>query len=271
MQTYVLRDEDIGDRNLAYFFYYPSKKEWYIELEDDVTEWDLPMILDHFAKRGERSIPSYWSRRFVENRIVPSDRQNLGSILKNNKLSEYDEFALFVLAEGRCAQDFCHIKKCNPNEIPANIVERRNKRIDFAWMLSEKSMLVFMSGGDSYLVDMQIFGANNGFYERISKYLAQLKLLDTDIDGSRIKLGQSFSMSKEEIVKNGSRLPLSFDDLKEIIERETISTSEAMELLNCSRQNIDDLVKRKKLAPLDIRANSKLFLRSDVLRLMTNS
>ena len=41
----------------------------------------------------------------MQQRIVPTDRQNLGEILRDNGLKEYDEFELLMLATGRCAQD----------------------------------------------------------------------------------------------------------------------------------------------------------------------
>lgn len=41
----------------------------------------------------------------MQQRIAPTDRQNLGQILKDNGLDEYDEFQLLMLANGRCVQD----------------------------------------------------------------------------------------------------------------------------------------------------------------------
>jgi len=34
---------------------------------------------------------SFWGGKFVAQRIIPPDRQNLGSILKENGLKAYDE------------------------------------------------------------------------------------------------------------------------------------------------------------------------------------
>ncbi|MBQ1780336.1 MAG: helix-turn-helix domain-containing protein [Bacteroidales bacterium] len=43
-----------------------------------------------------------------------------------------------------------------------------------------------------------------------------------------------------------------------------MTTAEACELLQCSRQNIDDLVRRDKLHPIKPGGRTKLFLRSEV-------
>ncbi|MBR2823489.1 MAG: hypothetical protein IKE24_07385 [Clostridia bacterium] len=45
---------------------------------------------------------------WVQQLIVPQDRQNIGQVLKENGLGVYDEFQLLMLTMGRCAQeDFC--------------------------------------------------------------------------------------------------------------------------------------------------------------------
>jgi hypothetical protein len=55
------------------------------------------------------------------------------------------------------------------------------------------------------------------------------------------------------------------EELKSFIASGVINTSEAASILNCSRQNIDDLVRRNKLIPIKIYPRDKLFLKSDVL------
>ncbi|MCR5523965.1 MAG: helix-turn-helix domain-containing protein [Clostridia bacterium] len=45
-----------------------------------------------------------------------------------------------------------------------------------------------------------------------------------------------------------------------------VNTAEAAKILNCSRQNIDDLIKRGKIKPIKEMANDKLFLKSDILK-----
>ncbi|MFL0198232.1 helix-turn-helix transcriptional regulator [Clostridium sp. WILCCON 0269] len=57
--------------------------------------------------------------------------------------------------------------------------------------------------------------------------------------------------SKEELFK------FLFDNI--------INTKEATQILGCSRQNIDDLVKRSKLVPIKVFPRDRLFLKEDVL------
>ena len=106
MRAYAIRDASIDkSRDLAWLLYYEREDTFHIEISDNVDEWEAPLILSSFVKRGVRALDPYWSRVWVEQRIVPRDRQNLGMILKENGLKEYDVHRLLVLADGRCAQE----------------------------------------------------------------------------------------------------------------------------------------------------------------------
>jgi len=55
------------------------------------------------------------------------------------------------------------------------------------------------------------------------------------------------------------------DELKQFITENIITTMEASEILDCSRQNIDKLVQRGKLTPVKQTLRDKLFLKDDIL------
>jgi hypothetical protein len=55
------------------------------------------------------------------------------------------------------------------------------------------------------------------------------------------------------------------EELSNFIASEIVNTSEACELLNCSRQNLDRLVKLGTLVPIKVYSTSKLFFKSDIL------
>ncbi|QNO14909.1 DNA-binding protein [Alkalicella caledoniensis] len=54
------------------------------------------------------------------------------------------------------------------------------------------------------------------------------------------------------------------EELLNFIAAEVITTTEALEILGCSRQYIGQLVKDEKLIPIKRMHNASLFLRSDV-------
>lgn len=55
------------------------------------------------------------------------------------------------------------------------------------------------------------------------------------------------------------------DELRAFLVDEIINTAEATKILNCTRQNIDDLVRRDKLIPIKVFPRDRLFFKSDVL------
>ena len=80
MRIFAIRDEELPkDETLAYLLYYEQAKCFYIELPDDADPWTTPLLLSSFLKRGEYTINAHWSRMWVQQRIIPSNRQNLSS------------------------------------------------------------------------------------------------------------------------------------------------------------------------------------------------
>ena len=56
------------------------------------------------------------------------------------------------------------------------------------------------------------------------------------------------------------------DELTQFIKAEIVDTSEAIELLNVSRQYINQLIKSNKLIPIKEFPNGRIFFKEDVLR-----
>ncbi|GED15025.1 MerR family transcriptional regulator [Aneurinibacillus migulanus] len=56
------------------------------------------------------------------------------------------------------------------------------------------------------------------------------------------------------------------DELTAFIVNEVINTTEALEILGCSRQNLNDLIKRKVITPIKELPRDRLFYKSDILK-----
>ena len=157
MRIFAVRDESLpADKILAYLIYYEKAKAFYIELPDDADPWETPPILSSFVKKGERSVNSYWSRLWVQQRIVPPDRQNIGSILKENGLWEYDDFSLLILSEGRCAQDDCYIEELPAARLPRLLLSRWRTKVEDVVPLEPPRLLVFFRNGETGIVDVSL-------------------------------------------------------------------------------------------------------------------
>ncbi len=68
-------------------------------------------MFTYLIKQNKYTVPSEISYLWVKERIIPSGRQNINSILNNHKLKEYSEIDFLELAEGRCAQDHLYVRK----------------------------------------------------------------------------------------------------------------------------------------------------------------
>ena len=89
----------------ATLFYDEKTRDYRIEIAPTASEDDVPMLLAAFIHRKQRTLDSKWSRKWVEERVVPPSRQNLGQILKANGLDDYDDFQMLMIGKGRCCQD----------------------------------------------------------------------------------------------------------------------------------------------------------------------
>lgn len=91
---------------------------------------------------------AYFSRLWVQQRIVPPDRQNLGRILRENGLREYDEFALLMLANGRCAQDDYYLAPVSGKTLLSEFPKRYAHRVEEVVPLENATLLVFFRNGE---------------------------------------------------------------------------------------------------------------------------
>ena len=93
-------------RPCAHLEYDTETGEYSIRIAEGVTPDEVPMMMEPFVEKGQLDMGPAWSRRWVEERVVPAGRQNLGEILRAHGLEEYDEFALLEAGRGVSSQDY---------------------------------------------------------------------------------------------------------------------------------------------------------------------
>ena len=265
MRIFAIRDElDKRGKDLAYLIYYEKNREFFVELPESCDPWEVPLLLSTFARKKIYSVDSTWSRIWVQQRIIPPERQNIGQILKDNKLKEYDEYKMLMLSMGRCEQDDYYLVPVSEEEIPGFLKERNRNTIEAVFPLSAHKILAFFQDGSAKKYDAE------KTYQRLCRYYKQLqpeslfKEVEVSTGGRGIQWGSEVSLSKEEIYDNGEEFPLSLQDIRMIAENSFITSSEATKIIGCSRQNIDDLVKREKLNPVKKIGKTMLFLKDEV-------
>lgn len=267
MRIFAIKDETMPkEQILGYLIYYENAKSFYIELPDDADPWDIPPILSSFIKRGEHSINSYWSRIWVEQRIMPQERQNIGQVLRDNGLEAYDVFSLLLLSMGRCAQDDCYLEEIPENHLPQLLSSRWETKLEDVVPMDTPRLLVFFRNGEVKVVDIQAI--SDTVPDCIPYIMNQERFIMMEVqpDGYGIMWNEKASISDATLYANGISVPLSLQDFCRFVQYRVISASEACGILDCSRQNIDDLMRRKKLHPIRTDAKYKLFLKSEVLQ-----
>ena len=76
--------------------------------------------------------------------------------------------------------------------------------------------------------------------------------------------GENAEITDEALYDDGEEVPLSLDDFRSFVSNRIINTTEAAELMDCSRQNINDLVSKGKLHPVKVDQKNRYFLKSEI-------
>ena len=112
MRRFELIDgEGTSGKPCAELRYDPAREEFGAIVYDWATPADVPAIFAPFVEQGQRDIPPRWVRAWVDERIAPPSRQNIGQILKANGLDRYDPCELLAVGEGKSSQDGFYIRE----------------------------------------------------------------------------------------------------------------------------------------------------------------
>lgn len=267
MKIFAIRDESANEqKDLAYLFYYELEKRFYIELPEGAEPWELPLLLDSFVKQNETTVNSYWSKIWVQQRIIPTDRQNIGEILRDNQLEEYDEYELLTLAMGRCAQDDYYLVPMNEKDLPEEIRKRFATRIEDVLPLDDYCLLVFFRDGVIKKCDLKKHFEKTKGFQILLKKPEYFEHVQMQTGGYGVAWDVNMSISDSVLYRMGKIVPLTAADFRNFVTHRVINATEAAELLGCSRQNIIDLTKRGKLHPLKTSDKNTLYLKSEILK-----
>ena len=265
MKYFEIRSDLSGDDRLYGVVIYNEKKDEYlVELPEDLEYKDAPILLDKAIIDGTYTVGPRVSHLWIEQRVVPPDRQNIGSVLKAAKLDEYNEFELLKHADGRCAQDDFYLKPIPAKSMPLDICQRLSKRIRDYVLLTELKLIVFFKNGETRLCDLSKLQDKYFWIKYLTisdDYYYSLHLITC---GYGIAWDEKRQISCEELYSIGERQDISYEMFKAFIAQRTISTTGVCEALECSRQNVNDLIKRDRLHSVKDLDNTKLFLKAEL-------
>ena len=223
----------------------------------------MPIILKHFYDLGKKTINSYWSKKWVCERIVPKDRQNISAIIKDNNLKCYDEYKLLLLGRGRCSQDDCMIEEIKEETLPLEIKKRFEKRINDCINM-DKEFLLFFKNGEIKKISIESLSKINESMKNIANNEKLILEFAITPGGYELEFLGNVLLSCEDLYKNSIDIGITFENIKKYISERIVNTIEAAKIMNCSRQNINDLVKRKRIVPVKKNLKSQLFFKNEL-------
>lgn len=109
MKQYAIKRNNVN-KMVAVLNYDEKEKQYTIDVPEGICEREVPMLLSAFLKKGVRHVDNEWSMKWVQSRIIPSSRQNIGEILRVNGMESYDEHMLLLKNEGRSCQDEFYVE-----------------------------------------------------------------------------------------------------------------------------------------------------------------
>lgn len=262
MKIYEILDYE-EKRFIGVLLYYEQKKEFIIELSEHLDEWTAPLLFANLVKQHIFTVPRDLSFLWVKERIIPSGRQNITSILKNHKLESYDEMKFLELSRGRCSQDSLYIKKAD--KLPEYVRTRNEKNIVDCILCDKRVLLCFFVDGTVRKIDLNTISDMDDV-DKILKNDSLYQSCEIGIGGYFITFNDSIDIAADVLYETGVRIPLSRNDFICFAQNNVLDTSQCCEILSCSRQNISYLVKQEKLHAIKENVKGNLYLKADVSR-----
>lgn len=267
MKVCKIVDESRENQVIAYLFYYEKSAAYTIELSEDLREEEAPVFFAAFISRGVRTIDQEFSLRWVDGRIIPRDRQNLGHILRDNGLKEYDEFKLLMLAEGRCSQDDLAVFQVGEDRLPSWVRDRMEHKLEFIKPLRPWELIVIYNEGSIWRIDvsdiLQESERTRNICTRPDKH-SGARLMP---GGSGVMWAPGVFLTAEELYGKGDLVPLKKDELDSLIRAYVLDSSDVSYELGCSRQYVSKLVKERSLEEFKATSSSRLFTRAELDRI----
>ncbi|MBQ2184824.1 MAG: DUF2442 domain-containing protein [Lachnospiraceae bacterium] len=259
MIVFEIRNKTEKRKLLGYLFYYERSKRFFARLLSELNEWDAPFIFSGHVKKGEYDIDFVWSRKFVEQRIIPRDRQNLGSILKENGLKIYDECKLLQLSEGRCAQDELYVVRIPEKEIVPEIRDRLSRNVIDVMTLRGSRLIVFFKDGVSRLIDIKEICEDKRIFGKILRDEETFKKVKVSPGGNGIEWDEERFIQTGILRKCGRISDICYEDINGFMIERLSDTAETMRMLNCSRQYVKQLSDMHRLKVVRENGNTCMY------------
>lgn len=260
MRIYDIFDEE-NSISIGTLLYYEKAKTFVIELREYLDEWSAPLLFTDYVKNGIYTIPRDISFLWVQERVIPSDRQNIGAILSNHNLKEYDEMKLLELSNGRCSQDALCIR--NLTELPEYVIVRNARNLTDCVICDDHMILCFFVDDTIKKIDLSRIK-----YKNIDKVVKNESLFRTGqitAGGYSVSFNDSIDIPANVLYSEGTIIPLKQSDFISFIKSNVYDTSKSCVVLGCSRQNLSYLAREHRITPIK-EVRGTLYLKGDIMK-----
>jgi len=269
LKLFEIRDSsqvlpDRTDRIQGYLFYYSRSRRFYAEILSELDQWTAPAMFMKHMKQGRYSIDHEWTMKWVQQRIIPAERQNIGAILRENHLKEYDPYRLLCLSEGRCAQDESYIRKIDPVGLPEEIRDRLMKKVQDVMPLTGHRICVFFRDDTAKIIKLDPLIGVNRLFANILAHDDILRQVRVSPGGNGIEWDDTRYLPAEDLYGAGIPSAIRYEELLEFARTRLEDTSALSQRMNVSRQYINQLVKQNRLNPVVTGATTQIFARAEI-------
>ncbi len=269
MKVFAIYDAGLDWKDpVGYLFHYERSNSFIIELNPNLSEWEAPLLFSSYVKKGIYTIPKESSILWVRERVIPSGRQNIGLILKNHKMNEYDEMKLLLASKGKCSQDQCYIKEIRYDEVPQTIKERSRDNISECFVSDDFSIICLFDDNTVRKIDLRKIAPVNEKVCHVLKNRALFESVKVGVGGYSITFNDSIEVDKRNLIEKGKVIDISAQDFYRFVSKNTVDTGKVCDMLECTKQNVAYLVKKERLKPIKNGLKENIFFKGNVWKNM---
>lgn len=252
---------------VGFLFHYEKQNDFIIELNENLTFKEAPILFQKFVKNSTYVLGKHDSYLWVKERIVPSDRQNIGAILNKAKLTKYDEMSLLKIGKGKSSQDDCYIINISKDLLPKYVLKRQQKNIEHCYYCGDNNIVCTLFDKSVLYLDLKKLCKVNQKVKFILNKDDILQNTYPDCGGYSINIDSIIDIPAIQIRKMSNLMPFTSDLLINFVNNNLVDTSYACEVLKCSRQNLSQKIKENKIVPAKKVKKENLFYYSHILNL----
>ncbi len=268
MKNYAIYDKSLDRKTpIGYLFYFEDSRSYVVELCEDLDQWEAPLLFQRSVCEREYTIEEDVVSMWIRERVIPPSRQNIGAILRNHKMKEYNEMALLALSGGRCSQDDCYIREVSFEDIPATIQGRQRETLAECLPTEDGALLCLFRDGVVCKVEPDKLVNVHPDASRVARYKLLLDSVKVGAGGYAAVFDETIRISYKILRREGVWIPLSAKDFYAFVSRNILDTTGVCDILQCSRQNLAYLVKENKIRPIIQGTKENMYLKGEVERL----